>query len=122
MSDRRIEHINTTPSKLWSLDDLYGGSDVNYVLELVLFNPTTKKSILVRQHNDSWLHLTRELTDEEIKNADSFFIVTDAKDKTKMKIAQIWEEEENEFCLDMKVLEPKYLLFAGFKDAQGGKS
>jgi CRISPR type III-associated protein (TIGR04423 family) len=38
-----------------------------------------------------------------------------------MKIAQIWEEEPNEFCLNMEVLEPKYLLFAGF-ETQGGKS
>jgi CRISPR type III-associated protein (TIGR04423 family) len=119
MSDRRIEHIHLKASKLWTLDELYGKSEVNYVLEMALFDPATKKSILVRQHNDTWLHRIKELKDEEIENADSFFIVTDTKDEIKMKIAQIWEEEPNEFCLNMKVLEPKYLLFAGFK---GGES
>jgi CRISPR type III-associated protein (TIGR04423 family) len=64
---------------------------------------------LIRQQNDQWIVIEKELNGSE---PDSYFTLTE--DTPKMNIVQIWEEEPNEFCLDMKVLEPKYLLFAGF--------
>lgn len=112
MSDGRIEHIFVTPSSLPKWEELH--NSINYIVEMVLFEPKTKKSILVRQQNSNWFILEKELTGEE--PIDSFYTI--AKDTPKIKIAQIWEEEESEFCLDMKVLEPKYLLFAGFKKGE----
>ena len=109
MSDSRIEHVFVTLSSLPKWEELHNG--VNYILEMAFFDPETKKSILIRQQNSHWLVLEKEL--KETEPMDSFYTIT--KDTPKMKIAQIWEEEDNEFCLDMKVLEPKYLLFAGFE-------
>ena len=127
MSDKRIEHVFKNPQKLPEIDSLYVDdknkkSDVNYILEMALFDPKTKKSILIRQHNADFLVLDKVLTDEQIADADSFHTVT--SDTLKMKIVQIWQEEKNKFCLDMEVLEPKYLMFAGFEEAQpkGDKS
>jgi len=121
MSDKRIEHVFKKPQKLPEIDSLYVDdknkkSDVNYILEMALFDSKTNNSILVRQHNADFLMLEKVLTDIQIANADSFYTVT--PDTPKMKIVQIWKEEENEFCLNMEVLEPKCLMFAGFEEAQ----
>ncbi len=113
MSDSRIksEHLFKTAQILPKWEELH--NEVNYILEMALFNPTSRQSILIRQQNSKWLVMDRELKQKEIDNSDSFFTLTEKTPK--MKMAQIWEEEENEFCLDMQVLEPKYLLFAGFE-------
>jgi len=116
MSDSRIKdnHIFKIAQILPKWEDLH--NEVNYILEMALYEPNSKpsnRSILIRQQNSEWLVIDRKLTQKEIENSDSFFTLI--KDTPKMKIAQIWEEEKNEFCLDMEVLEPKYLLFAGFK-------
>jgi len=117
MSDGRIKDIFVTPISLPKWEELHNG--VNYILEMALFEPNSKKSILVRQANEKWIVLKKTLTNEEIKKSDSFYTI--AKKSPKMKIAQIWEEEESEFCKigekSLKVLEPKYLLFAGFPNA-----
>ena len=109
MSDGRIKDIFVTPISLPKWEELH--NEVNYILEMALYEPKTKKSILVRQQNGNWLVLEEALEGTEPTN--SFYTITQGTPK--MKIAQIWEEEESEFCLDMKVLEPKYLLFAGFE-------
>ena len=119
MSDKRIEHVYTKEQQLPPLDTLYvdssgNESKVNYVLELALLS-SAGKSILVRQHNTGWLELKEDLSDEQLKEADSFFIVT--PHRFKMKIAQIWKDTPNEFCEGWDVLEPKYLMFAGFENA-----
>ena len=113
MSDARItsHHLFKTPQTLPKWEALH--NEVNYILEMALFNPVSKQSILIRQQNSKWLVIDKKLEDNE--PTESFFTLTE--DTPKMKIAQIWEEEKNEFCLDMGVLEPKYLLFAGFENA-----
>ena len=109
MSDNKIEHIFKKASDLPSWDDLH--SEINFILELVLFEPDTNRSILIRQANDKWTVLDKILSNNE--TIDTFYTLK--KDALKMKIAQIWEAKCDEFCLDMEVLEPKYLLFAGFE-------
>ena len=108
MSDRRIENIFETPTILPKWNELHKG--INYILEVALYEPNTKMSILIRQQNDNWLILEEELKGDE--PTDSFFTL---KDDLKMKIAQIWDNKEDEFCNDWEVLEPTMLMFAGFE-------
>ena len=110
MSDRRIEHVFKEQSALPSWETLHD-KEVNYILEMALYDPETKQSVLVRQHNDDWLILDKTLSGNE--PTQSYFTVTD--ETLKMNIAQIWEAEENLFCPGLKTLEAKYMLFAGFK-------
>ncbi len=119
MSDSRFkdEHLFYTKKNLPPWETLHHNG-INYILEVALFDGS--KSILVRQHNAGFLVLEKELNGDE--PMDSYYIVTDKEHKIKMQVAQIWEEEANEFCLDMDVLEPKYLIFAGFEKSKGGKS
>jgi CRISPR type III-associated protein (TIGR04423 family) len=114
MSDSRIKnhHLFKTSQTLPKWEALH--NEVNYVLEMALFNPSTKQSILIRQQNSEWLVIEKKLEGNE--PTESFFTLTE--DTPKMRIAQIWEEEKNEFCLDLDVLEPKYLLFAGFEKGE----
>ena len=108
LSDRRIENV-FEEEVLSKWDELHNG--INYILEMALFEPTTKRSILVRQHNSDWLVLDETI--DKSMPIERYFTV---KNKPKqMKVAQVWEEKENEFCINMNVREPKYLLFAGFE-------
>ena len=111
MSDSRIKpnHLFKTPQALPKWEELH--NEINYIVEMALYQPDSKRSILIRQQNSVWLVMDRVLDGKE--PTDSYFTLTE--NTSKMKIAQIWEEEPNEFCLDMRVLEPKYLLFAGFE-------
>ena len=115
MSDRKIEKVFRESQTLPKWDELHNG--VNYILEMALFDPNNSRSILIRQHNTDWLVIDAVLNGEE--PVTSYYPVTSGTPK--MNIAQIWEEEENEFCLNMKVMESKYLLFAGFKTDEGGE-
>jgi len=117
MSDSRfkVEHLLYTKKKLPSWDTLHRGG-INYILEMALFDGT--QSILVRQHNEKFLVLECDVDGSE--PTDSYFIAT--PEAYKMKIAQIWEDEESEFGEHWNVLEPKALMFAGFDATQGGKS
>ena len=114
MSDSRIKfnHLFKTPQTLPKWEELH--NDINYIVEMALYKPTTKHSILIRQQNSDWLVIDKKLEGNE--PIDSFFTLTE--DNTKMKIAQIWEVADSEFCLNIEVLEPKYLLFAGFEDGK----
>ena len=114
MSDGRIEpkHLFKTAQTLPKWEALH--NDVNYILEMALYEPNTKRSILIRHQNSEWLAIDKKLEGNE--PTDSFFTLTE--DTPKMKVAQIWEEEKSEFCLGLDVLEPKYLLFAGFEKGE----
>ena len=113
MSDSRIKskHLFKIAQNLPKWSELH--NNINYILEMALFNPISKNSILIRQQNNKWLVIERVLEEDEINKSDSFFTLTE--NTPKIKIAQIWEEEPTKFCLGLKVLEPKYLLFAGFE-------
>ncbi len=120
MSDKRIEHVFVEAQKLPKLEKLYVDKDdkatnVNYVLEMALYDPESKQSILIRQHNADFLVIKKELKGDE--PMDSFYTVT--PNTPKMKIAQIWEPKPNEFCNGWEVLEPTLLMFAGFEESKG---
>ena len=110
MSDSQIkkDNIFTTPKRLPTWDSIH--SNNNFILEMVLYEPEEKLSILVRQQNDKWVVRERNIKDEYIE---SYYTVID--DKLKIKVAHIYKEEVDEFCLGMEVLEPKEILFAGFE-------
>lgn len=62
--------------------------------------------------NDSWLIATTSLN--EVKNEKSDIQTYHAINGLKVKMAQIWEGENDPFCEDMKVLKLQKVVFAGF--------
>ena len=73
-----------------------------------------KQSISIRQINDSWLVSKTDISN--ISNSDIQEFITDIeKFNYKVKMAQIWEEDDDPLCENMKVKKLKKVVFAGFK-------
>ena len=68
-----------------------------------------KDSINIKQVNDSWL------VDETINTPLDDTQVFIAINNLKVKMAQVWEEKEDELCEGMKVKKLTKTVFAGFK-------
>jgi CRISPR type III-associated protein (TIGR04423 family) len=81
-----------------------------FVYEAHFCNGT--ESIAIKQINDGWLVSTTSLS--KVKNQQTDIQTYHAINGLKVKMAQIWEVEEDEFCEDMKVLKLKKVVFAGF--------
>ncbi len=109
LSGDRLKHVYFDPTPLPEWDSLVAGG--NFILEMALYAPDTRVSILVKQHNDRW-HVT-ERTIEESATFERYIIYPNAH--YTMRVAQVWEPRKSTFCLDMEVLEPALLLFAGFE-------
>lgn len=86
------------------------------IYEAHFFNASSKKSILIRQINDAWLVDETDLSGvsldpKENPDVQEFYSKFDG---IKIKMAQIWIEEKDEFCEKMPVLKFKKSAFAGF--------
>jgi len=74
-----------------------------------------KENISIRQINNSWLVSKTDISN--ISSSDIQEFITDIKEfNYKAKMAQIWEEVEDELCENMKVKKLKKVVFAGFVD------
>ena len=73
-----------------------------------------KESIAIRQINNSWLISKTDISNID-KNDMQEFITDIEKFNYKVKMAQIWEEVEDELCENMKVKKLKKVVFAGFE-------
>lgn len=96
--------------------DISFAPESGFVYEAHFFNGTD--SIAIRQINDCWLVSTTDISkqlEEKAKNKDWPDIQTcHAIGDLQVKMAQIWESVEDEFCEGMKVLKLKKVVFAGF--------
>lgn len=81
-----------------------------FVYEAHFCNDT--QSVTIKQINDDWLVSTTSLS--EVKNEKKDIQTYHAIHGLKVKMAQIWESENDPFCEDMKVLKLKKVVFAGF--------
>ena len=99
-SDRRIENIWETNSKI-SCDPQDG-----FVYEAHFYNGTD--SIAIRQINGDWF--VDEVKNVPLDNTEIYQAINELK----VRMAQIWEEEEDKYCEGMKVKKLKKVVFAGF--------
>jgi CRISPR type III-associated protein (TIGR04423 family) len=92
-----------------------------FVYEAHFYNEKEKKSISIKQINDKWF-----VSETDISNIDERDIqeyLTDIeKFNYKVKMAQIWKEENDPLCEDMKVKKLKKVVFAGFKGEKNDNS
>ena len=73
-----------------------------------------QESIIIRQINDSWVVTKTDILN--VENSDIEAYISDIKDCPKIKMAQIWEEEADEFCEGMMVKKLKRVVFTGFEN------
>lgn len=117
MSDEKLNKIFTTKQSLPSWDTLHNGK--NFILEACLFD--ADRSITIRQVNDKFAVIDKKLSDfkEEQKTTQTFLAKSNEENvNLKAKITQIWEEKEDENCLNIKVLKPTLQLFSGFEKGE----
>lgn len=69
------------------------------------------KSISIRQLNDSWMIATTDITNIDKKDTQTYIGI----DNLKVKMAQIWEDVEDELCENMQVKKLQKVVFLGFK-------
>ena len=91
-------------------------SDINFtpksgfVYEAHFFNG--KNSIAIKQINDNWL--VDESKNIPLSDAQIYHAINGLE----LKMAQIWESENDPLCEDMPVMKLKKVVFAGFKGAK----
>ncbi len=79
-----------------------------FIYEAHFFNGVD--SISIRQINGSWL----VSENKNIPLTDTQDYISNIENFPKIKMAQIWEEVDDEFCENMKVKKLLKVLFAGF--------
>ncbi len=114
MSDKPITDI-------WqNFSDISFTPTNGFVYEAHFCNYT--ESIAIKQINDTWLvsktdisqQLEAKKQDKEYPDIQTYHTIHGHK----VNMGQIWEEVDDEFCENMKVLKLQKVVFAGFK---GGK-
>ncbi len=98
-------------------DIFYGGKKVEvsdeagFVYAAHFCNGT--ESISIRQINDSWPVSVTDISGADESNTQEYLTDIEAFGR-KVKMVQIWEEIEDEFCEGMKVNKLQKVVFGGF--------
>ncbi len=84
--------------------------DTNFIHESAISNG--KRSILIRKINNEYLLIDEDLEKipTELKSEEIFY----AKNNKKVSLVQVFEEKEDENCLGIDVIVPKYTVFKEF--------
>jgi len=116
LSNSRIteDKLYLTPKILpeWN-NDIYKS---NFIYEAAFFDKNSNISTLIRQIDDKWLVNTVDLSeleqnnDYEVEKPQTFI----AKKAGKIKMINIWQEQNDDLCEDFPVLKHVYSAFAGF--------
>jgi len=73
-----------------------------------------KQSISIKQINDGWLISKTDISKIDDKDTQTYFAVNNLK----VKMAQIWQEQEDELCENMEVKKLTKVVFAGFEKGE----
>ncbi len=112
MSNEKLNKIYLIKQSLPSWEELH--QDKGFIYEACFFDGD--RSVTIRQFNNGFLIIDKNLSDFEIITQEKFMAKSDEEGLViKAKISQIWEEKEDENCLNKKVLKPTLLLFSGFE-------
>lgn len=98
-----------------------GLAENELIYEAYFFSKSKNKSISIRQINDAWFVDETDLSSIKFDENDIKTFYSKFGD-FKIKMAQIWTEENDELCEKMPVLKFKKAVFAGFvKDKKDEK-
>lgn len=80
-----------------------------------------KNSICIKQINNLWYMSVSDISNLEENDIQIYKSRDIDGFKKNVKLAQIWEEKEDEMCENFKVKKLQKLVFAGFTDEKGEK-
>lgn len=112
MSDEKLNKVYQEKQTLPSWEDLH--EDKNFILEACLFDGN--RSITIRNIGNSFVLIDKNISDFKEENITKQSFITNGYKE--VIISQIWEEKEDENCLNIKVLKPTLQLFSGFKKGE----
>ncbi len=75
------------------------------------------QSILIRQINDIWLVGKTDISEAEEEDMQTYISDIEAWNY-RIKMAQIWEQQQDELCEDMEVKKLKKVVFSGFEKGE----
>ena len=113
MSDAKLNKIFTSKQVLPSWEDLQNSK--NFIFEACFFDGD--RSITIRQVNNKFVVIDEKLSSFNKENITSENFIAKSLEENivlKAKITQIWEEKEDEYCINLKALKPTIQLFSGF--------
>ncbi len=113
MSDAKLNKIFTSKQVLPSWEDLHNSK--NFIFEACFFDGD--RSITIRQVNNKFVVIDEKLSSFNKENITSENFIAKSLEENivlKAKITQIWEEKEDEYCINLKALKPTIQLFSGF--------
>ena len=106
MSDEKLNKVFEEKKSLPAWETLH--KKENFILEACFFDGD--RSITIRNIGNSFVVTDKNLSD--FSNITKQEFITNGYEK--IQISQIWEEKEDEFCENFKVLKPTLALFTGF--------
>lgn len=109
MSDEKLNKVYQEKQTLPSWEDLH--EDKNFILEACLFDGN--RSITIRNIGNSFVLIDKNISDFKEENITKQSFITNGYKE--VIISQIWEEKEDENCLNIKVLKPTIQLFQDLK-------
>ncbi|PWE19398.1 TIGR04423 family type III CRISPR-associated protein [Aliarcobacter skirrowii] len=112
MSDEKLNKVYQEKQSLPSWEDLH--EDKNFILEACLFDGN--RSITIRNIGNSFVLIDKNISDFKEENITKQSFITNGYKE--VIISQIWEEKEDENCLNIKVLKPTIQLFSGFEKGE----
>ena len=90
-----------------------------FIYEAHFYNEAEQKSVQIRQINDGWLVSETDLKgDNEYEISYEAYISDIEAFSYKVQMAQVWKEEPDELCENMKVKKLQRVVFAGFEKEQ----
>lgn len=88
-----------------------------FVIEAQLYDPASHMSYGVKHVDGEYIVTEVDLSKEALKGCvyeEKTFLPHRMEGISALRFYQFWREEDDEFCDNMKVLQPKELAFAGF--------
>lgn len=103
------------------LGDEYGplpsATENPFVIEAQLYDPASHMSYGIKYVDGKYIVTPVDLSEEALKKCvleEKTFLPHRMQGIFALRFYQLWREEEDELCDNMKVLQPKELAFAGF--------
>lgn len=123
MSAGRISTYFREATDLPVWEDLHRGAAGLFIFEAALYEPATKRSILIRQIDDGWTW-SEAVVDWEKTDAtdkETYYSVFDDHSRKEIRMIQLWEKEPDPISDGFECLVPIGVYFAGF-EKKGGEA
>lgn len=98
-------------------DPLPSAKENPFVIEAQLYDPASRISYGIKHVDGEYIVTEVNLSEEALKGCvyeEKTFLPHRMEGISALRFYQLWREEEDELCDNMKVLQPKELAFAGF--------